>query len=124
MLLNTTLNNKEKTILKQWELFTSSPLPLHSAGWIHFRSLFSLRSLRENDWCAPTSLNAYGFYVRYFGKMAELGVEDAEQLHQEDANIKGKIIRTNNDTIITKCFVDSLNNTPNLGILYFYAIYS
>lgn len=56
--------------------------------------------------------------------MAELREEDAEQLHQEDANIKGKLIRINNDKIIPTCFVGSLNNTPNLGILYFYAIYS
>ncbi len=72
----------------------------------------------------PTTLNAYGFYVHYFGKMAELREEDAEQLHQEDANIKGKLIRINNDKIIPTCFVGSLNNTPHLGILYFYAIYS
>uniref|UniRef100_A0A672R4P3 tRNA (guanine(27)-N(2))-dimethyltransferase n=1 Tax=Sinocyclocheilus grahami TaxID=75366 RepID=A0A672R4P3_SINGR len=52
--------------------------------------------------------------------MAELREEDAEQLHQEDANIKGKIIRINNDKRIPTCFVGSLNSTPHLGILYFY----
>uniref|UniRef100_A0A673IBD1 tRNA (guanine(27)-N(2))-dimethyltransferase n=1 Tax=Sinocyclocheilus rhinocerous TaxID=307959 RepID=A0A673IBD1_9TELE len=37
--------------------------------------------------------------------MAELREEDAEQLHQEDADIKGKIIRINNDKMIPTCFV-------------------
>uniref|UniRef100_A0A671PXV8 tRNA (guanine(27)-N(2))-dimethyltransferase n=1 Tax=Sinocyclocheilus anshuiensis TaxID=1608454 RepID=A0A671PXV8_9TELE len=48
--------------------------------------------------------------------MAELREEDAEQLHQEDANIKGKIIRINNDKMIPTYFVGSLNNTPHLVI--------
>lgn len=56
--------------------------------------------------------------------MAELKEGDAEQLHQEDANIKGKIIWNNNDKLIQTCFVGSLDNTQYLEILYFYAIYS
>lgn len=51
--------------------------------------------------------------------MAEIKEGDAEQLHQEDANIKGKIIWINNDTFIQPCFAGSLNNTQHLEILYF-----
>lgn len=56
--------------------------------------------------------------------MAELKEGDAVQLHQEDANIKGKIIWINNDKLIRTCFVGSLNNTQYLENFYFYAIYS
>lgn len=45
--------------------------------------------------------------------MAELKEEDAGQLHQEDANIKGKNTRIDNDNMIQACIVGSLNNTQH-----------
>lgn len=61
MLLNTTPTDRTKKILQALRAvhFTACLL---LPCWIHFRSL-SLRSLREHDWCGPTTLNAYGYYA-------------------------------------------------------------